>query len=135
MERQITVAKRRGQRTSHWCMDALTHFLIPLQTFKDEEFIFAETITAIPHASVPLDLLAGEIRLVVLLPAENRANLYKLILLTSRVGNSCIPVSLIYLGTGDVTSELTLNRITFLSGRNLEETLRSLCNGITKTTI
>jgi hypothetical protein len=99
-------------------MDALTHFLIPLQTFKDEEFILDETITAIPHASVHLDLLAGEIRLVVLLPAENCTKpLYAHFAHQSVCGIVAYRCLLYTWVTGDVTSELTLDRIIFLSGR------------------
>jgi hypothetical protein len=133
-EKQITIRQKAWSKVNRW--DAPTHFPIPLRTFENVHLLTDETITAIPHEYVPLDLVAEEIRLVVLLPAKHRTDpLYAHFAHESIYGNVSYQCLSYTWGTGEAASELTLNGMKFPIRKSLEGALRSLRNEINKTTI
>ncbi|PMD37703.1 HET-domain-containing protein, partial [Hyaloscypha variabilis F] len=88
------------------------------------------------HEYVPLDLVAEEIRLVVLLSAKNRSDpLYAHFAHESIYGNVAYQCLSYTWGTDEKTSELTLNGMTIAIRKNLENALRGLRNETSKTTI
>lgn len=68
-EKQITIREKDWSKIIRY--DAPTHFPIPLRTFENLELVSDETVNRIPHEYMPLDLVAEELRLVVLQPARN----------------------------------------------------------------
>jgi len=133
-ERQITLRQKAWSKVIRW--DAPTHFPIPLRTFENVKLVTDETIDPIPHEYVPLDLVAEEIRLVVLLPAKNRSDpLYAHFAHESIYGNVAYQCLSYTWGTDEKTSELTLNGMTIAIRKNLENALRGLRNETSKTTI
>jgi hypothetical protein len=133
-EKKITIRQKSWSKVIRW--DLPTHFPIPLRTFKNLELVSDETITAIPHEYVPLGLVAEEIRLVVLLPAKNRTDpLYAHFAHESIYGKAAYHCLSYTWGTGEVSSELTLNGMTFPIRKNLEDALRGIRSEISKTTI
>ncbi|KAE9364237.1 HET-domain-containing protein, partial [Stipitochalara longipes BDJ] len=88
------------------------------------------------HEYVPLDLVAEEIRLVVLLPAKNRTDpLYAHFAHESIYGNVSYQCLSYTWGKDEMTSELILNGMTFPIRKNLEDALRGIRNEISTTTI
>jgi Heterokaryon incompatibility protein (HET) len=132
-ERQITIRQKAWSKIIRW--EAPTHFPIPLRTFENIH-IPEESIIPIPHEYVPLDLVAEEIRLVVLLPAKNRNDpLYAHFAHESIYGNvSYLCLSYTW-GIGEATSVLILNGMTFPIRKNLEDALRDIRDDISTTTI
>jgi len=133
-ERQITIRPKAWSKVIRW--DAPTHFPIPLRTFENIKLVTDENIIPIAHEYVPLDLVAEEIRLVVLLPAKSRTDpLYAHFAHESMYGNVSYQCLSYTWGTDELTSELILNGMIVPIRKNLEDALRGLRNQTSKTTI
>jgi hypothetical protein len=133
-EKQITIREKDWSKIIRY--DAPTHFPIPLRTFENVELVSDETVDRIPHEYVPLDLVAEELRLVVLQPARNwDAPLYAHFAHESIYGKVVFHCLSYTWGTGEATSELTLNGQLFPTRKNLENALRSLRSEVSKTTV
>ena len=126
-EKQFTVRQKDWSKVTR-DMKLPTHYPIPLRTFSKEELESDESqIPRIPHEYMPLDLVAEEIRLVVLLPSTDpSAPLIAHFAYESIYGTAAYQCLSYTWGAGDKTAELTLNGQLFYIRQNLEQALRNI---------
>jgi hypothetical protein len=105
-----------------------THYPIPLRTFTDEQLKSDESsLPRVPHEYVPLDLVAEEIRLVVLLPSSDISAPLIAHFAHESIYGTVVYQCLSYTwGSREKTAELNLNGQIFHITQNLDEALRGI---------
>ena len=135
-EKQFTVRQKDWSKVIR-DVKLPTHYPIPLRTFSNEQIKGDQNaIQRVPHQYLPLDLVAEEIRLVVLLPATDESAPLVGHFAHESIFGAAEYVCLSYSwGSQQKTEELTLNGQLIYITQNLDQALRDIRTAVHPTVI